>query len=48
MAGPSNEYKKKLINLANKLNLNDTIYWTNDHLTNYLKWGAILNSKQCY
>ena len=45
MAGPSNEYKKKLINLANKLNLNDTIYWTNDHLTNYLKWGAILNSE---
>ena len=44
MAGPSNEYKKNLIELSNSLSLEDVIFWT-DQLSNNLKWGAILNSQ---
>ena len=44
MVGPSNEYKKNLIELSNSLNLKDTIFWSN-HLPYNLKWGAILNSQ---
>ena len=44
MVGPSNEYKKNLIELSNSLSLEDVIFWT-DQLSNNLKWGAILNSQ---
>ena len=43
MAGPSNEYKKNLIELSNSLSLEDKFLI--DQLSNNLKWGAILNSQ---
>ena len=44
MAGPDNDYKVKLKKMANKLHLNNNIFWSNMILGN-LKWGAITASK---
>ena len=44
MAGPESNYKNKMKNLSNNLNLEKNIFWSNIIL-NDLKWGAISASK---
>ena len=40
LAGPNNEYKKKIMALSENLNLKDNIFWS-DIIIGDLKWGAI-------
>ena len=44
MVGPDNEYKKKLINLSNKIGLDNKIIWSTT-LLNEDKWSVICNAE---